>query len=238
MIRGLSLKNNKLNDEIKDYECPVFEYTDNRLNPGLNPKYQYVDERNIILLNEKGNDYVLDDFKTSQIETYQSFSDIFNLIQTISNNHELKTKWSFLTKWNQLSEKEKLKKYDEFFCHELHLFLMKKDKEFFNKVCIPLIASKLNKDFMDHYFLNNTNELEKYCKLDKMQTLNPLEQVLLAQRFKKDNPSLCSSILKYYKSKQESLEINPQTFDILFRTALATKAMDDAPTIQQNIERE
>eukprot|EP00488_Nonionellina_sp_1-RS-2012_P002865 TRINITY_DN578_c0_g1_i1.p1 TRINITY_DN578_c0_g1~~TRINITY_DN578_c0_g1_i1.p1 ORF type:complete len:214 (-),score=97.25 TRINITY_DN578_c0_g1_i1:493-1077(-) len=101
VIRGLSLRT--------DDENPQYEYSDNRLNPGLNPKYQYVDERNIVLLNEKGNDYVLDDFKTSQIETYQSFRDIFNLIQTISGNHELKTKWSFLTQWNLLSEKENLK---------------------------------------------------------------------------------------------------------------------------------
>eukprot|EP01083_Nonionella_stella_P187065 686506_1 len=31
------------------------------------------------------------------------------------------------------------------------------------------------------------------------------------------------------------MEVDPQRFDTLFRTALATKAMDDAPTIQQNI---
>eukprot|EP01083_Nonionella_stella_P301896 1038317_1 len=235
VIRGLALKAARLDGNIKEYSCPQYEYTDNRLTPGLNPKYQYVDERNVVLLRSKDDDYVLDDFKTSQIETYQSFGDMFNLIQTISGNHELKIDWSFLTQWNVLSEQEKMKKYDKFFCHELHLFLKKKDKTFFDRVCRPLIASKLNKDFLDCYLLDDRDALRKYCDLERFQSLNPLEKILLAHAFKAEKKDLASSLLKFYEAKQDSMEVDPQRFDTLFRTALATKAMDDAPTIQQNI---
>merc|ERR1712173_574229 len=159
------------------------------------------DERNIILLNEVNDDYLLEDFKTSQIESYQSFASLFNLIQTVSSNQILKSKWSFLTQWNGMSEKEKLTKYDEMFCHELHLFLRKKDNAFFNKVCKPLIASKLNKDFLDFYLLEN-KELIKYCSLSRLQSLNCLELILLAQFFGKENKNLSASLLKFFESKQ------------------------------------
>eukprot|EP00483_Globobulimina_turgida_P004479 UN04488 len=175
--------------------------------------------------------------KLHKLKRIKVFYDIFNLIQTISGNNELKTKWSFLTTWDVMAEKEKMKKYDELLCHELHLFLKKKDEPFFEQVCQPSIASKLNKDFMDYYLLNDTKALERYCKLDKLKSLNPLEQILLAQVFKKEKRELAESLLKYFKSSQKAMDIDPQTFDTLFRTALATKAMDDAPTIQDNIKK-
>merc|ERR1712228_172206 len=85
--------------------------------------------------------------------------------------------------------------------------------------------------------MGNKKELKKYCNLENLNSLNPLEQILLAQLFKNENKELSSSLLKFYKSKQESLDIDPKAFDKWFRTALATKAMDDAPTIQQNITK-
>ena len=47
---------------------------------------------------------------------------------------------------------------------------------------------------------------------------------------------MADSLLKFFQFKQDSMDVDAQTFDRLFRTALATKAMDDAPTIQQNID--
>ena len=79
---------------LLNVKYPIYKYNDNRMYPGLDPLYLYLDKRDIILLNKPKEKYILNDFKTSQIETYQTLTDCFNLIQTLSNNKELKN-WSF-----------------------------------------------------------------------------------------------------------------------------------------------
>lgn len=59
--------------------------------------------------------------------------------------------WSFLKEWHKLDPLTKMKKYDKFASHELHVFVYFKDKEFFNLVVLPHIRNKLEKDFIDHF---------------------------------------------------------------------------------------
>jgi len=58
---------------------------------------------------------------------------------------------SFLKKWNELEIEEQLKTLDEFESHELHFFLYKKDRKFFDVVVKPHLTSKLEKTFVDYY---------------------------------------------------------------------------------------
>ena len=86
-------------------------------------------------------------------------------------------------------------------------FLMKKDRDFFDNVCIKHIQAKLNKDFMDHYFLNNTNHLIQYTQLTHFQSLNPMEQILLAQSLDVgEYKRFRTRILKQYSSLYDSFE--------------------------------
>ena len=48
----------------------------------------------------------------------------------------------FLTEWPSLSEARKLELLAKHACHELHLFLARKDKPFFDKHVKPLLAGK------------------------------------------------------------------------------------------------
>ena len=73
------------------------------------------ENRSIILLN-KGDDHVINDFKSAEIETYDTLKDVFALLIALSKekgNSELEKllkKWSFITKWDTFNSKEKLKK--------------------------------------------------------------------------------------------------------------------------------
>ena len=58
-----------------------------------------------------------------------------------------------MTTWNTLSPDAKRSKYSEFACHELNLFLRRKDPEFFKAVVLPFIASKHEKTFVDRWLL-------------------------------------------------------------------------------------
>ena len=174
------------------------------------------ENRSIILLN-KDQEHVIDDFKSTEIATYDTIQDINSLLTALSldtKNKQMLSEWSFITKWHKLSSRAKLSKYDEYFCHELNLFLYLKDTPFFNKVVEPMIKSKLRKDMIDYFLLNDTKHLEKYTQQHLHQRLNSLEMILLAFALK-DNQQLRQNTFNYFKQQQEILKISPEKLDKL-----------------------
>lgn len=85
----------------------------------------------------------------------------------------------FLTNWNTFSDSEKNKKYSEFVCHEVNLFLYFKDHRYFVKVAKPFIASKMEKTFIDHWLLSDFESILHYQEIGHFDKLNTLEQALL-----------------------------------------------------------
>ena len=74
---------------------------------------------------------------------------------------------------------EKLKKYNEFTCNELNLFLKIKDEEFFQDVVLPHLKCKKEKQLIDYYLLDDDVNLKRFMNLSAVYQLNKLEQVLL-----------------------------------------------------------
>ena len=107
-----------------------------------------------------------------------------------------------------------LYRYNQFFCHELNLFLYIKDKDFFNKVVKALIAAKLRKDLMDYFFLGDTENLKQYAEPHLFKNLNPLEKILLAFALKDDN-NLQTKTFNYFTKTQEQYKISAQRLDKL-----------------------
>ena len=83
--------------------------------------------------------------------------------------------------WHNYSKEEKDRYFTNFYCHELNLFIYKKDKTYFDKTVRPFIKCKMEKDLVDHYLLGNEAEVLKSCAKDlsKGLKLNALEQCLL-----------------------------------------------------------
>ena len=77
-----------------------------------------------------------------------------------------------------------------------------------------MIQSKLRKDVMDYFFLNDVKNLRQCTQRNIYETLNPLEKILLAFALK-DNDNLQTKTLKYFKKTQENLKIDPQELDKL-----------------------
>ena len=77
-----------------------------------------------------------------------------------------------------------------------------------------MIASKLRKDMMDYFFLNDTQNLKQYTQTNLHNKLNPLEQILLAVALK-DNDKLRTNTLTYFMKKQQTLKVNAQKLDKL-----------------------
>ena len=121
----------------------------------------------------------LGDARTSRVQLYTTLSDVYRLYGTLLNNPEWE-KFRFITEWPTLSDEDKRARYSEMSCHELDFFLARKDRKFFDAVVAPLLAQKLDKQLVDLWLLDKS--LEGYQTLWRIERLNTLERLLLAQR--------------------------------------------------------
>ncbi len=76
--------------------------------------------------------------------------------------------WDFLKNWPNLTDEDKLTKYDLYCCHEVNIFLKFQHPDFFNKVVKPFIANKLAKTFVDDFLLDNFEKCSSYSSTIKM----------------------------------------------------------------------
>ena len=78
-----------------------------------------------------------------------------------------------------MSEVEKNRSLSEFTCYELHFFIKKKDPDYFEKVVRGFIATKMEKNFMDYYLIDETDSVLEYASLTHNKKLNYFELCLL-----------------------------------------------------------
>ena len=82
--------------------------------------------------------------------------------------------------WNTLTENEKKDKYEVYASHELNFYLLCRDRCFFDKVVVNELKLKYTKTFLDHFLLQDTNEVKKYASPKNLKDLNAFESLLLA----------------------------------------------------------
>ena len=234
-------KRRKLNDTTKDMKMDEdiyedendFKYAEVRLFPGLDVNKHFSEEREIILLNDK-KEFVIRNFKNSQYHIFSSLKEIFGLYCTLSNNKNsnLLEEFSFLLNWNNFNENEKNEKFSKYFCHEFNFYLYMKDKNYFNKNIKYFIKNKLEKTFLDEWFLTECNEYDKreylikYYNFDNFNNLNEFEKILLGISFKNDEKYsyITESILLYFINKNKILKITPEKIKKIFNIVLSNQS--------------
>ena len=208
-------------------EVPT-KFTDLRLARNLDPAKPFTQRKEITVL-EKGKSLTLEDILTSEMETYDTLGSVHALFTTLSGDATL-TQFAWILQWPKFKDDEKLAKYSEFACHELNLFLARKDPAFFNKVVKPAIANKKDKTFMDDFLLDS--DLSNYLQPTAYARLNVVERSLLAQHIKGDAANAARGLREIW----ELAPPNPDLQDRLFETALRGRAMETAPGQQWGME--
>ena len=104
---------------------------------------------------------------------------MFALYAALDSDPKL-VEFGFVRDWPSLKTEQKRALYLKYASHEMHLFLYKKDPEFFKTAIRPYLANKKEKQFLDHWLLDD--DLSGYLKPWKFEQLNTLERILLAQR--------------------------------------------------------
>jgi hypothetical protein len=151
---------------------------DLRLHDSFNPDQHLAQQRRVHAL-RPGDTLTLNETSTSRLQVFDRLSDVYTLYHTFLPQSHLKD-FGHLAQWHTLSPEQKRSLYTKYASHELHLFIAQRDREFFQAAVLPLIASKKEPQFMDHYLLGD--DLAAYLEPWQYQRLNILERALLARR--------------------------------------------------------
>jgi len=207
--RGVTLSRTVVREETK------LVPRDRRLPGSLDVERHLTEQRRIEFI-RAGESVALGDLAFSGLRTLDSLESVFQLLLTLNGNSEL-AKFEFLVNWPDLNEKEKFDRYSEFASHEVHVFLHKKDPEFFESVIRPYLANKAEKSFIDNWLLEE--DLSAYLEPWAFERLNIVERVLLLR-------SLNESAARHVRELVELYP--PDTFALgrYFETVLATGGLD------------
>jgi hypothetical protein len=162
---------------------------------------------------------LIGDPRTRRLQTYASIGDVYRLYGTLLRNAEW-DKFNFIAKWHQLSDADRRSRYNELACHELNFFLYHKDRKFFDTVVRPLLAQKLDKQLVDLWLLGES--LASYDQLWRVQRLNTLEKILLAQSIETKK----AGTNRWLSDVVSANPLDPQWRSRRFEVALRGMALD------------
>lgn len=215
----------------------VFQTRDLRFKSPLDHTKHYIGERTGINLDPKPEATVTDgstaagasvalassSSSPSAVRVINSISQVFDLMLTLLGAEDQKKtlrKFGFITDWHRLSNNAKKDKFSKWNCHELNLFLYKKDRDFFNAVVAPFLKNKLRKSFMDHYLIGAP--MEQYVALNEFNKLTCMEKCLLAQRV----PSLQEAVTQWVKDRIHNIRAASNVK--LFLTVMSSGALKES----------
>jgi len=198
-------------------ECAT-AHRDLRLRLGLPPLRHFTEKKEVSIV-EAGQNLEIADLTTSKLETYDTLGRVYSLYRTLSGNATLDL-FEFITRWPRLGEDEKRSKYGEFACHELHLFLSRKDPDFFRKVIQPYLKNKKEKTFLDRYLIEG--DLSDYVRPWEFGRLNIVERILLSRRIAAER----GPVSRHAADLCDLLQRDLLRENHLFETALKGKALE------------
>ncbi|KAG0253959.1 hypothetical protein BG011_006043 [Mortierella polycephala] len=159
---------------------------------------------------------------SSAVRVINSVAQIHDLMMTLLEGHVHKQnlrKFGFIVHWHRFSTSTKNEKYSKWNCHELNLFLYKKDREYFDAVVVPFIKNKLIKSFIDEYLIDVS--LEKYTALREFSLLTCMEKCLLAQRIPRLRPTVAQWIRARVRNTKVASDVK------LFRTIMKSGTLQE-----------
>lgn len=200
-----------------------FKPMDLRLAAGLDPAKHYTEQKQVSTV-AAGQALTVDDVGTSSIELYDTLGKAYALYATLSQDEKL-AEFGFILEWPGLKPEEKRARYSKYACHELNLFLSRKDPDFFKTVIAPYLKHKKDQTFMDHYLMGD--DLAGYLTPWAYARLNVVEQALLAERIRAERAAVSRDL----KERYDLIPPDIERFNFLFKTALQGSALETAEAI-------
>lgn len=159
-----------------------------------------------------GDELAIDDLRTAKLEPVDTLSKAHALLLTLSGDDWLR-EFEFVTRWPKLSPEQQRERYSKYACHELHLFLQRKDPAFFAAVVRPYLVHKRDKTFLDHYLLGD--DLARFHEPWAFGRLNVVERILL----------LGGNAARHLRDRVELIPPDVEGDNAAFDTVLAGSAL-------------
>lgn len=150
---------------------------DRRIARPLDPQAHFLATRSAAVL-QKDAEATIENLLDADWRAFTTLTEAHQFLFGMTGDDRLR-EFVFLTEWPTFPEAKKLELLAAHACHELHLFLSRKDPEFFAKFVKPLLAGKPEPQFIDDYLLGR--DLAGYLRPFAWQRLNAAEKSLLAQ---------------------------------------------------------
>lgn len=150
---------------------------DCRIARPLDPGIHYQAKRSAAVL-AKGATASIDHLLDADWRAFTTLTDVHQFLYGMTGDDRLR-EFVFLTEWPDFTEARKLELLSRHACHELHLFLARRDRPFFEKYVQPSLSRKPEPGFMDDYLLGR--DLALYLRPYAWQRLNAAEKALLTQ---------------------------------------------------------
>jgi hypothetical protein len=157
--------------------CPAETYRDLRLPKALDAAARFGELRTVTALPE-AQEVVIENAAAARLQTYSSVADVYALFESLAGNAEL-AEFRFILDWPDLPEEAKQEQYSRYACHELNVFLARKDPEFFARVIKPYLANRRDKTLVDDWLLGA--DLTPYLEPWRWARLNAFEQAALGK---------------------------------------------------------
>jgi hypothetical protein len=189
---------------------------DLRMARPLDPAKHFLQKKERSLLVE-GSAFTIDDVATAEIECIDTLAKVHGVMSALTNDATL-LEFGFAVAWPSHDHDRKRALYGEYACHELHLFLERKDPAFFSSVVRDYLENKRKKTFMDEYLLGR--DLSRFLAPHAYGRLNTLERILLAKRIGD------GATRRHVEDRFDLLERNVEEEERLFRTVLSKSALE------------
>lgn len=196
-------------------------YRDLRLRNAIAPE-AHVAERREVRAARAGESLDVEDARSSKLELADSVARVWNLLGALSPS-ATPAHFAFVPTWNVLDDRKKRALYSEHACHELELFLSRKDPEFFERVVRPHLEHKRYKRFVDHALLGD--DLTPWLAVDRFVRLNAIEMALLARAVPSARAAVASWLSDRVELAPVDLESDRRSIDAL----LGSNALVDTP---------
>ena len=167
----------------------------------------------------RGQSLPLGEYREPRWEAYGTLASVFGLLRTLNPDPEL-ARFDWLMRWPSLSPEEQRARYSEFACHEVNLFLRRKDPRFFEAVIRPHLANKRDRTFLDDYLLDA--DLSRYLQPRAHGRLNLAERALLAGRIDGE----AATTARHLGELLELRPADPEAERRWFETALGGRALE------------
>jgi len=201
--------------------------TDGRLTRALDPESHHIATRFAAAL-APGAEATINNLLDADWRAFTTLAEAHQFLLATSGDDRLR-EFTFLTTWPDLEEKEKLALLAGHHCHELHLFLSRKDPGFFEKHVKPFLTAKPEPQFLDDYLL--ARDLTPYLRPYAFSRLNAAEKALLAQALPASKKDISRELDLRWKTEAPS----PAAETILFSQTL--KGADLSPTDSLGLAR-